>query len=139
MGTDVAAGMLITWAAGKARRALVATFFGIRAMIPPSGSGEEAPGPSALAGTWKASGSADPMVFGRDGTCSGFCCDNGAPLDIGGPMTGSSSSTAAEDGRYAFVVTQSPNKATYRVDFVNDARAVVYSSTGQKTYEMSRF
>ncbi|MFG2595786.1 hypothetical protein [Streptomyces sp. NPDC048462] len=118
---------------------LVAAFFGIRAMIPPSGSGEEAPGSSAMVGTWKAAGSADPMVFGQDGTCSGFYYDNGAPLDIGGPMTCSISSTADEDGRYAFVVTQSPNKATYRVGFVNDARAVVYSSTGQKIYEMSRF
>ncbi|ROQ59463.1 hypothetical protein EDD93_6858 [Streptomyces sp. 840.1] len=139
MGADVAAGMLITWAAGKARRALVATFFGIRAMIPPSGSGEEAPGPSALAGTWKASGSADPMVFGQDGTCSGFCCDIGAPLDIGGPMTGSISSTTGRGRPLRVRRDAEPEHGDLPGRLRNDARAVVQSSTGQKTYEMSRF
>ncbi|PZT72329.1 hypothetical protein DNK56_03905 [Streptomyces sp. AC1-42W] len=92
-----------------------------------------------MVGNWKTSGSSSPQVFGEDGRCSGFYYANGAPLDIGGPMTCAISSEPDADGRYTLVVTQSPNQATYKVAFDTADHATVYSSTGQKIYEIDRF
>ncbi|MFJ4899976.1 MULTISPECIES: hypothetical protein [unclassified Streptomyces] len=117
---------------------LGAAFFGIRAFTASSG-GEEKSGSAAMVGNWKTSGSSSPKVFGEDGRCSGFYYDNGAPLDIGGPMTCTMSSTPDADDRYTLVVTQSPNEATYKVAFDTADHAQVYSSTGQKIYEIDRF
>lgn len=96
-------------------------------------------GAAAMVGNWKSSGSSSPQVFGEDGTCSGFYYNNGVPLDIGGPMTCTMSSTPDAEGRYALVVTQSPNQAKYKVAFDTADHATVYSSTGQKIYEIDRF
>ncbi|THA74468.1 hypothetical protein E6R60_20255 [Streptomyces sp. A0642] len=116
---------------------LVAAFFGIRALTASSGGGEKG-GSAAMVGSWKTSGSSSTKVFGEDGRCSGFYYNNGAPLDIGGPMTCTISSTPDADDRYTLVVTQSPNEATYKVAFDTADHAQVYSSTGQKIYEIDR-
>ncbi|MFE6766444.1 hypothetical protein [Streptomyces sp. NPDC057689] len=115
-------------------------FFGFRKLTASSaGDDGKAGGSAAMVGNWKASGSSSPQTFGEDGRCSGFYYANGAPLDIGGPMTCTISSSADADDRYTLVVTQSPNQATYKVAFNTADHATVYSSTGQKIYEMSRF
>ncbi|WP_371659510.1 hypothetical protein [Streptomyces sp. NBC_00280] len=116
---------------------LVAAFLGIRALTTSSGGDEKADS-AAMVGNWKTSDSSSPKVFGEDGRCAGFYYNNGAPLDIGGPMTCTISSTPDADDRYTLVVTQSPNQATYKVAFDTADHALVYSSMGQKIYEMNR-
>ncbi|HEY9327516.1 MAG TPA: hypothetical protein VIS09_04645 [Streptomyces sp.] len=117
---------------------LVAGLFGIRALTASSGGDEGKARSAVMVGTWKTLGSSSPKVFGEDGRCSGFYYNNGAPLDIGGPMTCTVSSTPDADDRYTLVVTQSPNQATYKVAFDTPDHALVYSSTGQKIYEINR-
>ncbi|TWG03733.1 hypothetical protein FHX80_112168 [Streptomyces brevispora] len=118
---------------------LAALVFGIRALTASSGGDEGKAGSAAMVGNWKTSDSSSPKVFGEDGRCSGFYYNNGAPLDIGGPMTCTISSTPDADDRYTLVVTQSPNQATYKVAFDTADHAQVYSSSGQKIYEINRF
>ncbi|MFD5984918.1 hypothetical protein [Streptomyces cyaneofuscatus] len=118
---------------------LGAAFFGVRALAASSSGDEGKAGAAAMVGKWRTSDSSGPKVFGEDGRCTGFYYNNGAPLDIGGPMTCTISSTPDADDRYTLVVTQSPNQATYKVAFDTADHAQVYSSTGQKIYEMNRF
>ncbi|WP_329405228.1 hypothetical protein OG563_25220 [Nocardia vinacea] len=64
----------------------------------------------------------------------------GKPLDIGGgPMTCVISGKADADGRYCLVVTQSPNRSTYKVEFSDADHAVVFDSAGTRLYELERF
>ncbi|WP_327095846.1 hypothetical protein OIE68_38800 [Nocardia vinacea] len=54
-------------------------------------------------------------------------------------MTCVISGKADADGRYCLVVTQSPNRSTYKVEFSDADHAVVFDSAGTRLYELERF
>lgn len=102
--------------------------------------GDESVGSRAIVGTWTASDGTGTKTFNSDGgSCDGFFYSNGEPLDIGGPMTCSISSKPDAQGRYTLVVTQSPNRASYRVEFTDTDHASVFDASGSKLYELERF
>ncbi|WP_063047637.1 hypothetical protein [Nocardia pseudovaccinii] len=110
----------------------------------PSGSasprGRTTTDSSAIIGTWTASDATGTKTFGSSGgRCDGFYYYQGKPLDIGGPMTCVISGKADADGRYSLVVTQSPNRSTYKVEFSDADHAVVFDSAGTRLYELERF
>lgn len=51
-------------------------------------------------------------------------------------MTCVISGKADADGRYCLVVTQSPNRSTYKVEFSDADHAVVFDSAGTRLYEL---
>lgn len=101
-------------------------------------TGADHGGATALVGTWTASDRSGTKVFRGNGPCEGFYYNNGAPLDIGGPMTCTISSTPDAQGRYTLTVMQAPNQDSYKVAFDSTDHAVVYTDSGQKLYEMQR-
>ncbi|MFI7285926.1 hypothetical protein ACIBRY_04580 [Streptomyces anulatus] len=101
-------------------------------------SSGDAAGSAPLAGSWAPSDDTGIKTFGDDGQCTGFYYNNGRPLDIGGPTRCSLSTRPDEAGQYTLTVVQSPNEAAYKVRFDGTDHALVYSSTGQKLYELNR-
>ena len=91
-----------------------------------------------MVGTWASSDGTGTKIFTGEGSCKGFYYANGVPLDIGGPMTCALSSKADAQGFYALTVNQAPNQSSYRVQFDSVDHAVVYSSKGQRLYELNR-
>ncbi|WP_278262223.1 hypothetical protein [Nocardia sp. AG03] len=115
-------------------------FFADRLLGTTTSSDQTAGGPAAIAGTWTASDGSGTKTFGSDGgQCDGFYYSNGVPLDIGGPMTCTISSKPDTDGRYTLVVTQSPNRARYSVEFTDAEHATVFDSSGVALYDLERF
>jgi hypothetical protein len=94
---------------------------------------------SKMVGTWTSSDGTSTKIFGDNGQCKGFYYDNGAPLDIGGPMQCAISARPDSDNRYDLTVIQTPNEASYKVEFTSADHALVYSTNGQKLYELTRF
>ena len=82
-----------------------------------------------------------PKIAGNwitdDGRCQGMYYNGTTPLDIGGGMTCSLGSKKDTNGRYALVVSQPPNQASYSVEFTGSDTAVVYSGS-TKIYTMTR-
>jgi hypothetical protein len=54
-------------------------------------------------------------------------------------MTCQLSSKADSSGRYQLMVRQSPNRATYLIEFNGSDQASVYTKSGQLLYTMTRF
>lgn len=95
---------------------------------------------SAMVGTWSASDGTGTKTFsGSGGPCDGLYYNQGKPLDIGGPSTCVLSSKADTAGRYTLVVTQSVNRASYKIEFTGSDHAIVYDSAGTRLYELERF
>ena len=89
-------------------------------------------------GTWTSS-DRETKVFRENGACEGAFYLEGKPLDIGGPMTCALSSKPDSSGRYQLMVRQSPNQATYLVEFKSSDEASVYTKSGQLLYTITRF
>lgn len=113
---------------------------------PATGPGPESPGsgavvdPSVIVGTWTASDGTGQKTFSANGgRCDGFYYHQGRPLDIGGPMQCTLSSKPDPQNRYALLVTQSGNRATYAVAFADDDTATVFDSAGTQLYQLTRF
>ncbi|MEV6560257.1 hypothetical protein AB0M22_31375 [Nocardia sp. NPDC051756] len=95
---------------------------------------------SAMVGTWSASDGTGTKTFnGSGGSCDGLYYHQGKPLDIGGPSTCVLSGKPDATGRYTLVVTQSVNRASYKVEFTSADHALVYDSAGTRLYELERF
>ncbi|MEV0252036.1 hypothetical protein AB0H76_36005 [Nocardia sp. NPDC050712] len=95
---------------------------------------------SAIVGSWAASDATGTKTFtSSGGRCDGFYYSQGRILDIGGPMTCVISERPNGQGRYSLVVTQSPNRSTYTIEFRGADHAIVYDSTGARLYELERF
>ncbi|MGW6619710.1 hypothetical protein ACWF99_00685 [Nocardia sp. NPDC055002] len=111
-----------------------------RLMSDPTSGPQPGGGAEAMAGTWTASDGTGTKTFNSDGgRCDGFFYNNGEPLDIGGPMTCSISSKADTEGRYTLIVTQSPNRAKYLVEFTDAEHASVFDASGTELYDLERF
>ena len=96
--------------------------------------------PGLLVGNWQPSDKSDTKSFtSNGGACEGFFYNQGAVLDIGGPMTCSISSQPDTNGRYTLQVTQKPNRASYKIAFDSSDQATVYSSSGVEMYRVTRF
>jgi hypothetical protein len=89
----------------------------------------------SLVGTWSASDGSGTKVMDANGRCTGFYYNNGAPLDIGGPMY---CSVSGHGDSYLLTVTQQPNESSYRVEFTSADHAVVSATGGQRLYELDR-
>ncbi|MFE6858269.1 hypothetical protein [Nocardia sp. NPDC057668] len=104
------------------------------------GPGNPSVDSQTIVGTWTASdGTGTKTYTSNSGQCDGFYYNNGRPLDIGGPMTCTISSRPDTQGRYTMIVTQSDNRAEYRVEFSDTNHAAVLDSKGTKIYEIERF
>lgn len=113
---------------------------------PPTGgapdptAGQPVLDPGLAVGSWQPSDKTDTKSFsGNGGACEGFFYNQGAPLDIGGPMTCTISSQPDPNGRYTLRVTQKPNQASYKIRFDSSDQATVFSSSGTEMYRISRF
>lgn len=95
-------------------------------------------GPPSLVGNWRADDGTGTKVIMENGLCSGMYYSQGDPLDIGGGMRCSMSSEKGSNGRYALVVTQPPNEATFYISFDGDDEATVYDSAGNRLFTMVR-
>ncbi|MEU8897061.1 hypothetical protein [Nocardia sp. NPDC048505] len=94
----------------------------------------------AIVGSWTASDSTGTKTFtSSGGPCDGFYYSQGRILDIGGPMTCVISQKPNAQGRYSLVVTQSPNRGTYSIEFRGTDHAIVYDTSGTRLYELERF
>ena len=91
-----------------------------------------------MVGTWASSDGTGTKIFTGKGPCDGFYYNNGAPLDIGGPMTCALSSKPDAQGFYSLTVSQAPNQSSYKIQFDSVDHAVVYTNRGQRLYELSR-
>jgi hypothetical protein len=94
---------------------------------------------STVVGNWTASDGTGNKSFSSDGQCDGVFYNQGKPLDIGGPMSCALSEKPDSNGLYTLRVTQSMNKATYKLRFDSTDHATVFDSAGQKLYELERF
>ncbi|TDU86518.1 hypothetical protein EV138_0027 [Kribbella voronezhensis] len=94
---------------------------------------------STVFGNWTASDGTGNKSFSSNGQCDGVFYDNGKPLDIGGPMSCALSEKPDSSGFYTLRVTQSMNKATYKLRFDSTDHATVFDSAGRKLYELERF
>ncbi|WP_344846152.1 hypothetical protein [Kribbella ginsengisoli] len=94
---------------------------------------------STVVGNWTASDGTGSKSFSADGQCDGVFYDQGKPLDIGGPMSCVLSEKPDSNGLYTLRVTQSMNKATYKLRFDSKDHATVFDSAGRKLYELERF
>lgn len=92
-----------------------------------------------VVGNWTASDGTGAKSFSADGQCDGVFYNQGKPLDIGGPMTCALSQKPDSNGFYTLRVTQSMNRATYKLRFDSTDHATVFDSAGQKLYELDRF
>ncbi|QLY28180.1 hypothetical protein H0264_22600 [Nocardia huaxiensis] len=97
------------------------------------------PDSSTITGSWTPSDNTGTKTFTTSGgQCDGFYYAQGTILDIGGPMTCVISEKPNAQGRYTLVVTQSPNRSTYTIEFPDTDHAVVYDSKGTRLYELER-
>jgi len=94
---------------------------------------------STVVGNWTASDGTGAKSFSADGQCDGVFYNEGKPLDIGGPMTCALSQKPDSNGFYTLRVTQSMNKATYKLHFDSTDHLTVFDSAGRKLYELDRF
>jgi hypothetical protein len=108
-------------------------------VIPTAIGGSSSADASTVVGNWTASDGTGNKSFNSDGRCDGVFYNEGKPLDIGGPMSCSLSTKPDSDGLYTLLVTQSMNKATYKVRFDSTDHITVFDSAGRKLYELERF
>jgi hypothetical protein len=94
---------------------------------------------TTVVGNWTASDGTGNKSFSSSGQCDGVFYDQGKPLDIGGPMSCALSEKPDSNGLYTLRVTQSMNKATYKLRFDSTDHATVFDSAGRKLYELERF
>jgi hypothetical protein len=118
--------------------ALVALAFVVWGLYSALGGPAEADA-STVVGNWTASDGTGNKSFSSDGQCDGVFYDQGKPLDIGGPMSCALSEKPDSNGLYTLRVTQSMNKATYKLRFDSTDHATVFDSAGRKLYELERF
>ncbi|MCX2934992.1 hypothetical protein ORI20_32540 [Mycobacterium sp. CVI_P3] len=102
------------------------------------GEGSSDGDPHSLVGIWSSSDGTADKTFADDGLCDGFYYSHGEPLDIGGPMFCQLSTQPDSAGRYKLIVSQSPNRSTYLVEFHGGDSASVYTTTGSLLYELTR-
>lgn len=95
-------------------------------------------GTPSLVGNWQADDGSGMKVISSSGACSGMFYSHGEPLDIGGPMSCSMGSKKDGQGRYSLVVTQSMNQETLKVSFRGKDEAIVYDSSGDRIFTMTR-
>jgi len=86
-----------------------------------SGGDPSAPVPTTVVGVWIAPDGSTAFI-NPDGSCVGMYYNNGQPLDIGGP------STCAYSGS-TLVVSQPPNRASYKVSFGPGSVTITSSGT----------
>lgn len=103
-------------------------------MLPAACSSDDAP---SIVGVWQPSDGSGIKTVQESGACEGMYYSQGAPLDIGGPMTCSMGESANDKGRYTLVVSQPPNTATYTLDFADDDHVTVYQG-GSEVVRLSR-
>ncbi|MDX6260250.1 MAG: hypothetical protein QOH84_1938 [Kribbellaceae bacterium] len=94
---------------------------------------------STVVGNWTASDGTGNKSFSSSGQCDGVFYDQRKPLDIGGPMSCALSEKPDSNGLYTLRVTQSMNKATFKLRFDSTDHATVFDSAGRKLYELERF
>ncbi|UXA19088.1 hypothetical protein [Mycobacterium sp. SMC-4] len=102
------------------------------------GSGSDRDGPKSLVGIWSSSDGTADKRLADNGLCEGFYYSNGRQLDIGGPMTCQLSDQPDSAGRYTLIVSQSPNRSSYLVEFNGNNTVSVYSKSGDLLYTLTR-
>lgn len=92
----------------------------------------------SIVGVWEGSDGTPLKIIDASGQCEGMYYNQGAPLDIGGPMTCALGSEADDSGYYTLVVSQGPNTTTYSVDFFDSDTAVLMDSSGTAIVTLER-